>query len=715
AENLVQGFHVGILVEDRAESGTAAARMRISNNQVVDCESVGILVAGDGVDVDGNEIRNTSRFNALFQAGIQVAGRALRVRNCWVTFGQVPFDPLGITAGVVVGDGMDDGRGTPRATYDVEVADNRVEGTGEGTVAVGILIGGPQPIYDVRVRGNVVRSLGDAAVRTVGTGGAIGRLRIEGNRFEQVALADLPPEADQSSAIAHLSPELAQSLTAQQKSRPGALIEALLASPSASVRALLDGALRWLEVLSLRGAVALTGVEECSVTGNRIHQVGRLETYGGTSPAEIRAAAIGVVGGREVAVEGNEISTVRAPVRAQAPSPGSGTIKLPPIVGVLDRLGLLSATARVDQGDVHAAVLGLRGMVLEYTGADDTRRQQLGRGMYGPLDALVQSLKDLGGTPASLASALKSEAAELRSAQGREAHTDTSNRVRSTLSQAASFTAANETSQDAWDTAAQFDLATVSGPEAVKKTVARLRGALGTLVHGLPESLRKQLSEALGTVEGAPDNLGFQVALSGFLGQVGALRDAQAQRARQAVIGELVGPKRTIVNTFAESALKQLPSGRTTRRAAETGSAEPRTLNEEVLGQLRRSKEALYEQLRETQPALATQLEADFRSVDRSRGEQGAAVTRLRSTLTQIKSAADGEVVSDAVVAEDAERIAAQGSNAAVSLFAATLDQQAAGLASTSEDEVEKNLKTFGGTLSQLVNLVEADRELSPL
>lgn len=706
--NRILGFHVGILVQDLAEGGATGPvdRVLVAENQVLGSAAVGIQIAGDGVDVVGNEIRNAVS-NGLFQVGIQLSGRALRVRESWIELPAVPAaSVLGVVAGIVVGDGLDDGQSNGRPATDVEVVDNRIEGAGEATPGFGILLGGPQPVFDVRIRGNVVRALGDAAVRAWGSGGAVGRIRVEDNRFEQVALADVPSQTDNTLALSRLDPGLETRLSAEALARPQPLVEALLANITPRVRPPLDAALRWLERLTLRGAVVLAGVDEAHVSGNRLLQVGRTGAYGapGLADAEVRAAGIAVVSGSGITVEGNEVEGVHAPVKRTELPPGPPIIKLPPITDVLQKLGVAPTTARLERGDVHAAVVGMYATVLQYTGANEDMRQKLGRGLYGPLDTIAHEVKELGGSPGTLTDALVREVAEMRAAQGYDDHTKTSHAVRSSLARAASFTAPDAVSQDAWDTVVRFDLATVAGKEAVAKAAERIKGSFEVLVQGLPGTVKDAVLKALGEVQGTPGELPRLTALAAALSQVAALRETEAQRAKQPVIGQAVGPRKTIIGTFANAALEQLPL----RRTAKAGA------NADVLLTLRQSKEALADQLKDVSPSLAQQVEADYRDVERT-GGQSRTVERLRATLKQVLEFTSGRVAPVELTEEDAERVASQGRTATIGLYTASLDRQVAGLVAESEDTVEKQLRGFGTAVGQLGELVSGDAELSAL
>ncbi|HSR96261.1 MAG TPA: DUF6519 domain-containing protein, partial [Kofleriaceae bacterium] len=204
--NLIAGFAVGILIDDQAETGRDAAtdRIAVTGNRVVGSTAVGIQVTGDGVDVVGNEIQSAASASP-FQCGVQLTGHSARVLDCWIEIPEAPLlAPIALLAGVVVGEGLDDGTTPSRPVFDVEIAGNRIEGSGPETMAIGVVIGGSQPIYDVRVRDNVIRNLGDAALRTWSTSAPIGRLNVEANRIERVALGDLAITFDNAAILDRL-------------------------------------------------------------------------------------------------------------------------------------------------------------------------------------------------------------------------------------------------------------------------------------------------------------------------------------------------------------------------------------------------------------------------------------------------------------------------------------------------------------------------------
>jgi hypothetical protein len=710
-DNRIDRFTVGVLVEDQAEGGAphAVDRMLIAGNQVTGSIAVGIQIDGDGVDVADNEVRGAPASTGLFQAGIQVAGQGVRVRNCWV---EVPstagVSPLGLVAGIVIGDGMDDGVTMPRPVFDVEVADNRVEGAGEDSQAIGVLVGGPQAIYDVRVRGNVIRNLGDAGVRVWACGGPVGRLRVEANRLERLALGDVPSQADVGAAITQLDGAVADALGANPPQTPRALLQALLGTSTVAVRAPLDGVLRWIERLSARGGVVLGNVQGGVVQGNRIAEIGRFTPFAAPGiDAEIRTAAVAVIAGADATIDGNDIEDVRAPVDAVT-TPVTPPILRPPIFDVIQQIGIASNVTRVDRGDVHLAVVSMRSLLLDYAGADEARQQILSRSMFGPLDTVAQELQNLGGVTVALGATLVAEVNDIRTAESLDDHVARANIARATLSRAASATAADDTSQNAWDAAAQMDLAIVTGGDSLGKTATRLKGGLAPLTAGVDAAFSTPLGAALDALIATPTTPALALAVGTQLGLVASVRDVQAQRAKDATTGELFGPRRTIVQTFADTAITQL-TGVTNDAAA---------ANAPVIAQIKSSKDALVDQLSSVNQGLASDLEADFRDVDRTSGIVPSANARLQSTLSKIKDFAAGQTATTpvpAVTADDTARIAAQSFAAAVNLHSDNLDKQVGGLATQSDDDVELGLRTFSGMLTQLGALVQDDPDLAPL
>ncbi|APR75690.1 Hypothetical protein A7982_01036 [Minicystis rosea] len=387
-DNHVERFIIGVEIGDCAElHGTATGkRVLVADNRVRDCSAVGIQIDADGADVLGNEVACLDALAAdnvmdevgPFQLGIQITGQRVRVRGSWITMGMPgPMPAYGVYAGILVGDGIDDGSSPARPIFDVEISDNRVEGapadSGAGAAITGVLIGGPQPIYDVRVRGNELRNLGDAGVRVHGTGIAVGRVRIEDNRIEQVCLAEIirsttAYQAADRQVLGRLAPGFTIGTSWWN---PEAVLEDLDGSfTNAAAAPIIDAALRALERATLRGAIALCRVEDADVRGNTINGVGYTADAGWPTAwtsveNEIRIGGVAVVGGNDVVVESNRIEDVRAPfhgitdpeVAASSPEPTAS-----------DALAAITTYANAflsAQATIHDMAAGLYSQLIE--------------------------------------------------------------------------------------------------------------------------------------------------------------------------------------------------------------------------------------------------------------------------------------------------------------------------------------------------------------
>ncbi|HSR97000.1 MAG TPA: right-handed parallel beta-helix repeat-containing protein, partial [Kofleriaceae bacterium] len=500
---------------------------------------------------------------------------------------------------------------------------------------------------------------------------------------------------------------ISATLPAGAANTPRALLAALVDSALPSVRGPLDAAMRWVERLTLRGAVVMAGVEAGLVNGNRIAEVGRDLAYAAKNidGAEIRASAIAIVAAAEVVVEGNAIESVRAPYQNLDGGGGDGTSTRPEMIDVLAGLGFAPAATRIDRADVHLAASDLRSRTLAYGLAKVDQRPALAKVMAGPLEALTTELAQLAGTAGQLSEPLGREIPPMRTAQSADEHTAAANALRATLSQAASATAPDDDTKDAWDAAAQFDLATTRDPDAIQAVATRLRQRLDSLVLSLPDALKTELDTNLKRVIEAPSVIAGVLAASGTLGKVATTRAQLSRKKDLPSATDLVGPAKTVVHTFSAAAIKQLD----TLAATRTGD------NAARLDELRASKDALVSQLRETNGALANDLSADFLDVDRTNGSVKAAVERLRSTLGRVSGLAEGTLTQAAVSADDAARAASQGQAATIHLYAKTLDRQIAGLATESDDSAQKSLGTFKNMVGQLGDLVAAHPDLAPL
>ena len=664
--NRVHGFHIGVEIGDRVElrGGGAASRLVVAGNRVLDSRVVGILVGADGVDVTDNEIQNAASADLLLTSGlcsaaIQVAGQGVRVRDCWIVLPACAGAPvLGIQAGILVGEGGDDGQDTARAVYDVDIVDNRIEGAGESTPAAGVVVGGPHPVFDVRVRGNVIRNLGDAAVRVLGTGIATGRIRIEDNRVDEVALAEVPAvQASVPTQIELLSPGLVAALGGQDLTRPEPLLAALVAYGLDRTRGPLDGVLRWIERLTLRGAIVASHAEDTEIVGNHLRGVGRAAT---TIPlrglsAEVRTAGVAAVGGRNLVVEGNQIDSVRAPIQGNvAASDGSGNDALAtgPAIAALRLLALAPAEVQIESAEIHAAAAAVHRMLLDVakTPADYAEQHQ-GR-VPGALDAIADGLITLEET--DLAQALNAEIAQLRSSTTDAERVQIADALRVHVAHIARITASSSSSIAAWQALEDLEGA-IASLDATK--IPPIAGDLVTrdgVIDGLPEVCGRALKEALEGLSATPAADARDVAH--LLAEAGALRD-EGDRATGVDAGDVFGHRREIIATLATSLdarIKLLP-----------GVTDPI----ELTG-VRGDVQGLVQTLQEAGSDLSRYLLADFVAIDTAKPSTGVEnIARMRSTLDDTVRWTKGQLPTGADDGSATIRLAQARSDAALRLL----------------------------------------------
>lgn len=728
-QNQVEGYAVGIAVHDQVEQRAQAPvdRISIADNRVLGSRVLGLQIAGDGADVVGNEIRNAASSNllassGLFHAAVQVLGQSVRVRDCSIqlpALGNVPV--LGACAAIVVGDGMDDGSSSARGVFDVEIADNRIEGAGAATLASGVLLGGPQAVYDVRIRGNVLRNLGDAAVRVLGTAVAVGRLRIESNRIEQVALAEVAHEdLDVRAQLSLLGGELPGGI--ETLSRPQPLLEALLAQPGSANRPALDAVLRWVEGLTLRGAIVLSRLAEGEVSGNRIAGVGRFITLSEPRAlgAEVRTAGVALVGGRDVVIENNQIEDVRAPATLRTPPGTSGPGAVPPAFQALELLSLAApAPAQATSpeavklatlaGDLHAAASGAHRLLAIYT-REPAQRLIHGRRLYGVLDGLARAIIAQPGPNAEVGKSLAQLAAIMRSTQSEDRHTELGNTLRAVLSHIGRVTAANVEATRAWRALEDFDGA-VAGPDSITRRRQVAAGLMGdaALLLGVPEARAGAILGALRMTADAAD--GPFLDSVDQLAWLAALRDEQARKAP--ISTQPVGSRKEILQSLAGGLKSTVGSLRNTN--------DPQS----VLARLRGQTRALSKTLRESGSELEAYVESDFRALDRVEiPREGQEIDRFIETLDRVVNVArtptgPSETVLTLADAEAAVRLARTRGDTALRLLVVDhVDEQVArlqALAQVSDPLVEAGLGVLQASMFQLAGLVEADAELRPL
>jgi hypothetical protein len=701
--NRIEGFPWGVALEDRAETraGEPVDRSAVRDNLVAGSRSVGILVSGDGVDVDANEVR-VAADRASFCAAIQVTGAANRVRNCWVTLpDEVTRPALGLEAGILVGSGVDRPDLVGRPVHDVEVTGNRIEGA--GGVASGILVGGSQPIFDVRIRENTVRNLGDAGIRAWGHGGSVGGLRIEENQIEGVARGYL---LWGQQAVAELA-ELTSGLALPAQGTPRDLLEVLLAQPT-GVTGALDAMLRWLERATLRGGVVLSLVEESQVRGNRIVDVGTKTLPAGfASPgADARTAGVAVAGGRDLVVEGNRVQRVQAPVQVVVDGIGPVGPPRPPIFDVLRTMGVLSAAPGRGIGrNVLGAAVALRRDVLEYATGNARARQRLGGRVYGALEALAAALEPGGPEGRRLALELSGGISEMLEAQGTEDHTRSANHVRATLSQVASFAADDEAVAQAWAAAASFDSALLGADDkviAAATTVAQTAGDLSDGLDALELGLAGRAQEVIAGGGSASARSRTRLALAQALGTMAEGRARKVEAERSVGSSGLAGTDRTIAEGIVRLSLDALAVD------------DPVHLNEQAVASVQQGSSALAEVLQRLHPTLADRVRHDVDLLRRSPGRPSADdVQRLVGTLHAVQGFARGEQPSTDVRAVDVEAQQGRFHAELVTVTADQLERRVAGLALDTDSAAARNLRLLGQSAGQLVNLVSGDAPLA--
>ena len=703
--NRVDGFGEGISLEDAAEAraGEAIDRTVVRDN-VVSAAHSGIVVTGDGVEVDANEVRlggGEDPSGAGVRAAIRITGTANRVRDNWITLDRRPAPALSVQTGVLVGTGADDGATVGRPVHDVVVAGNRVDGG--GAQACGVLVGGSTPCLDVFVQRNTLRALGDAGVRVWASSGPVGGVRIEDNTLSDVAREYL---SWGPSAVAE-----AQALAGAQlpaNGSPRDVLDALLGLGAGAVSAV-DAVLRWLERATLRGGIVLSLAENSVVRGNDISEVGRTAYPAGfvRPGTEIRTGGVAAVGTRDLIVTGNQVRGVRSPVTViRPPVVPLGPIR-PPVLDILP--GLIRPTRPGRVLDVFGPAVALRRQTMEYAAGNARDRQRIGRGIYAAIESLAGTLEAGGPESRRLAVELQGGLTEMLEAQGTGAHTLAAHHVRATLSRAAALTAPDPAVASAWDAAARFDAALVTDPEVDEQDAA---AAVRTA--------------AAGVLEGAPDlvagleSLGLDAegeARTVLAGGGSAAQQAKARAALATTLGTLAEARASKVSLERSATGAALS---TTDRAAAEGIVhlslaalevpEATQLNEQAVERLARGGVGLTEVLRSVSSPLADRVGTDIARLRAAGGRPSQAdVERLTSTLKEVQSFARGEQVVHEVAVADLE---AQQDTFRSSLIAVTADQierRVAALEVDPESSASRNLALIEQATAQLGHLVGTD------
>lgn len=627
--NRVRRFAVGIEIGERAElrGDGPEARLVVEGNRVDGSRVLGILVTGDGVDVAGNEVTNAGdvdlfESSGLFQAAIQVVGQGVRVRDSWIRLPAVRSAPaLGVFAGIVVGEALDDGETTSRAIFDVDVSDNRIEGAGAASPAAGVLIGGPHPVFDVRVRANVIRSVGDAAVRILGTGVAAGRIRVEGNRVEEVALA-APASADPRLAdeVEALAPGLPAALGDGAFKGPAALLSALLARADqahVTERAALDGALRWIERLTLRGAIVASGAEDTQIVDNRLIGAGSFDAP--NLPPElaamVRTAGVAVVGGSDVLVADNHIADVRAPVRASELPGGDGEADsaLGPALDALDRLGGHTSAGAGRDAEMHPAATALYELLLAAAAQPAEFEVKHAARLRAALDAIDAGLLALG--EAGFAQGFAAQVARLSARPTVAQLPAVLAALRLYTAHLARLTAASPAAEAAWGAVERLEEALLRGDDAsLAGAVADARPTL----EGLPAAQKAAATAALDAATSDPRGALTQLSAAALL------RD-EADRASDVQAGEVVGQRVDLIASLA----KKLAA--VSLAAGEHGQLDP----------LRADAHALIDLLRDAGADLARHLSVDWTALDQPALAQDRIAT-FKETAGRVAKWAEG-------------------------------------------------------------------------
>lgn len=671
-DNQIDHFGVGVEVLDFAElhGNDWSRRLLIAGNRVRDCASVGLQIGADGADVLDNEIACLATTDVLaeaglFQVGIQVTGQHVRVRGSWISMGTTAPTPVyGVYAGILVGDGLEDGASPARPVFDVEIGDNRVEGAavgdGTGAAITGVLISGPQPIYDVRIRGNELRNLGDAAVRVLGTSVAVGRIRVEDNRIEQVCLAEMIQSSTafksaDVQALGRLAPELTIN---EAWWNPAAFIQdPQLSLTDAKAMPAIDAALRALERATLRGAVALCRVEGADVRGNSIHSVGYYTDGGWPTDwpgigTEIRLGGVAVVGGNDVVVEGNRIEDVRAPFHGITDPEGVSGSSAPTASDALAAITTSTDVPATVQASLHDAAAGLHRKLLDVpldiktrnpTTVDSTLLDLMNAATAG-LDALVEQIVMAND---SIAGHLKSTLDDLRVTYLDLPHALlNTNIARHLVANLAYRTAPDDDAKFAWE---QVELlnSPVARPDAITMSEAfdDIKRKRTTLLANVPsESLVFTHLDADLALSAITDDDIYGIIAD--LSDLASYRDEVARGASLAATGSL-GYKGDLISSLAKDIRSQI-------NALTSASS--------ISDALRSSVDSLVNALNDVGADLAAYVEADFLAIDRNppvitSGTQGNLVGTLDRVTAWIESPSTTSPTTDGAYADAAARL----------------------------------------------------------
>ncbi|OKI51400.1 hypothetical protein [Micromonospora sp. CB01531] len=693
-ENRIAGFGAGIVVEDQAEQrlGEPVDRTVVRANRVTGAALTGIVVTGDGVDVEDNEIR-LAPGTARLRAGVRLAGVGCRLRGNWVSLPASGGAPgFGVEAGVLVGDGVDDGPAVARAVQDVEVSGNRVEGAGAAAASIGVLIGGPQPVTQVRVSDNTLRELGGSGVQAWGYLGLVGDLRVDGNSIEGVALADLAWSAGLVAAAGDLAPDAGVA----GAGTPRDVLERLLAGGPGDRRQAIDGVLSWLERATLRGGVVLSLVDGALVDDNRIVDVGTRQAQAAAVPdAPVQTAGVAALGGSELVIRHNAVERIRGVVVVTPGGPIVPPIFRPPVLDVLRRLDIVDPGGVVGL-NVHGSVVAVRKQLMEYAVADRTTRQRLGGRIYATMDAVTDALQQQGTSGRRLAQQLAGAVDAMRDAQGSEPHTAAANLARAVLSDAAALTAASPDEGTAWNLAAQFDRALLGEQPDIREAASAVAEAAPGQLTGLEDlglDVAAQAGAVIGGTGSAAAQRAAQLALAGSLGTLAEGRARSVAFARSMPAGGPTTRDTTLLSGTVRLTLEQL------------GTPAPGQLTDEALRRLQEGGDALSATLDNAHRELAARLRADLGTTVATRGRP-ADLERLVTTLEDVQRFAAQPATGARVRAVDVESQRGRFDAELAILTADRIKRQVTDLAVDSVAEATRGLRLLQRSTAQLVNLV---------
>ncbi|HNH48512.1 MAG TPA: hypothetical protein PKY30_15835, partial [Myxococcota bacterium] len=314
-------------------------------------------------------------------------------------------------------------------------------------------------------------------------------------------------------------------------------------------------------------------MEQGEVVGNRLSGVGRATAPEGKGELddEVRVAGIALAGGRDCLVENNSIHDVRAP-RSSAASEEAVEEGKPEVLGVLEEL-LPLGTGALRRSGLYAVALHARAELIKFS-RDTSSRALQGRRTYGPLDALINGLREVGDPSGTLLTPLEEDVPAMRGAMGKDAHTSAAHRVRASVSRVAADAAFSAEGRAAWELAVMVDAATTKTTKEVETALATLETRLGSFLNttdGTPlktdiSRYRAQVAAALAPRLTADPNATLSSPSIHFtalydlidkLGQYAIVKDLEA-RSRAMSIGSLGGARALQVRGLVASAQKEV-------------------------------------------------------------------------------------------------------------------------------------------------------------